>query len=86
MPWRPASADIISARRPGHKNFPVDRRGVIFSGATREPVARGLTRPHSARLHRDQIWVDNSGYGEVGLIEGEKFRAVSRLPGLQTPD
>ena len=32
-------------------NFAVDRRGVIFSGATREPVVRGLTRPHSARLH-----------------------------------
>ena len=37
---------------PAHRNFPVDGRGVIFSGATREPIARGLTRPHSARLHR----------------------------------
>src|SRR5262249_33613197 len=58
-----ASADRRSRRRPGHRNFPVDRRGVVFSGATREPVARGLTRPHSARLHGGQVWVDNSGYG-----------------------
>jgi uncharacterized protein (TIGR03032 family) len=54
---------------------------VIFSGASREAIARGLTRPHSARLWENRIWVDNSGYGEVGFIEGEKFRAVSRLPG-----
>ena len=40
----------IGTRRPGQPHFPVDGRGVIFSGATREPVARGLTRPHSARL------------------------------------
>ena len=39
-----ASSDCIAARRPGHRNFPVDRRGVIFSGATREPIVRGLTR------------------------------------------
>src|SRR5439155_12290356 len=47
-----ASTDELSARRPGHLNFPVDRRGVIFSGRTREPIVRGLTRPHSARLHQ----------------------------------
>ncbi len=64
-----ASCDQISARRPGHKNFPVDKRGVIFSGKTREPFARGLTRPHSARLNQGQVWVDNSGYGEFGYAE-----------------
>ena len=67
--------------RPGDPSFPVDRRGVIFSGVSREAIARGLTRPHSARLWENRIWVDNSGYGEVGFIEGEKFRAVSRLAG-----
>jgi uncharacterized protein (TIGR03032 family) len=78
-----ASTDRISARRPGHKNFPVDRRGVIFSGATREPVVRGLTRPHSARLHEGQVWVDNSGYGEVGICDESsgKFEPVAHLQG-----
>lgn len=76
-----ASAEKLSARRPGHKNFPVDRRGVIFAGATREPVARGLTRPHSARLHNGQVWVDNSGYGELGFAENGGFIPVVRLPG-----
>lgn len=76
-----ASIDRVSARRPGHQNFPVDRRGVLFSGATREVVARGLTRPHSARLHDGKVWVDNSGYGELGYARDGGFEAVARLPG-----
>src|SRR5262249_14340443 len=76
-----ASAERLSARRPGHKNFPVDKRGVIFSGKTREPMARGLTRPHSARLHQGRVWVDNSGYGELGVAESGGFEPIVRLPG-----
>lgn len=76
-----ASADRISRRRPGHKNFPVDKRGVIFSGSTREPLVRGLTRPHSARLYRDRLWIDNSGYAEFGYAEGDTFVPIAKLPG-----
>lgn len=76
-----ASADTVSRRRPGHRNFPVDGRGVIFSAATREPVVRGLTRPHSARLHRRRLWVDNSGYGEVGVVRDGCFVPAARLQG-----
>ena len=76
-----ASCEEIARRRPGHRNFSVDCRGVIFSGKTRQPIARGLTRPHSARLHDSRVWVDNSGYGELGYIEDEGFISVVRLPG-----
>ena len=78
-----ASAERMSARRPGHRNFPVDRRGVIFSGSTREPVVRGLTRPHSARLQHGTLWVDNSGYGELALANPKDgtFDSVAVLPG-----
>lgn len=76
-----ASADRISGRRPGHPRFPVDERGVIFSGKTRAPVVRGLTRPHSARLWKEELWVDNSGYGELGKVEQGKFECVTKLPG-----
>ena len=51
---------------------------MIFSGRTREPVVRGLTRPHSARLHRGQLWVDNSGYGEVGVCRDGALPTPSR--------
>jgi len=60
-----ASGERIGQRRPGDPRYPVDGRGVIFSGRTREVVTRGLTRPHSARLHRRGLWVANSGYGEI---------------------
>jgi len=67
--------------RPGHLNYPVDRRGVIFSGRTREVYCAGLTRPHSARLRQGKVWVANSGYGELGFAEGGKLEVVARLPG-----
>jgi uncharacterized protein (TIGR03032 family) len=76
-----ASTDRPGRRRPGQVNFPVDGRGVVFSGRSREVVARGLTRPHSARLKARQVWVDNSGYGEVGIVRDGAFEAVARLPG-----
>ncbi|MGA2734889.1 MAG: DUF4915 domain-containing protein [Syntrophobacteraceae bacterium] len=76
-----ASSDKISLRRPGHRNFPVNLRGVIFSGQTREVIARGLTRPHSARLNGNQLWVNNSGYGETGCIENGIYSVVAKLPG-----
>jgi len=76
-----ASTDVMSRRRPGHRNFAVDQRGVIFSGATRDVVARGLTRPHSARLLGRDLWVDNSGYGEVGVIKDGALEPVTVLPG-----
>ena len=59
----------------------MDKRGVIFSGATREPIGFGLTRPHSARLYNHHIWVDNSGYGELGIIDDNKFVTIANLPG-----
>ena len=76
-----ASSATPSSRRPGHRNFPVDKRGVIFSGASREPIAHGLTRPHSARLHGGKVWVCNSGYGELGFIDRGAFVPVARLSG-----
>lgn len=76
-----ASTDRVSTRRPGQVNFAVDRRGVVFSGETREAVARGLTRPHSARLNDGVLWVDDSGYGTVGVVADGAYSAITALPG-----
>ena len=67
--------------RPGDPDFPVDKRGVVFSGRTRDVVCGGLTRPHSARLHDGRIWLDNSGYGEFGVVSEGKLDVSTRLPG-----
>lgn len=76
-----ASTDTIGRRRPGHRDFAVDGRGVVLDGGTREPAVRGLTRPHSARLLRDELWVDNSGYGELGVVHQGRLEVAARLPG-----
>jgi uncharacterized protein (TIGR03032 family) len=76
-----ASAAAPSNRRPGHLNFPVDGRGVIFSGRTRDVVATGLTRPHSARFLGEELWVANSGYGELGRVKAGRYEPAVRLPG-----
>ena len=76
-----ASSTEMARRRPGHRNYPVDGRGVVLSGRTREPIAFGLTRPHSLRRNRGRLWVANSGYGELALITRQTFEPVAKLPG-----
>jgi hypothetical protein len=92
-----ASSAEIGRFRPGHLNYPVDGRGVIFSGRTREPVCTGLTRPHSARFgaltastrqnpagrlpRARPLWVANSGYGELGYVSAGRLEVVTRLSG-----
>ena len=50
-----------------------DRRsdgGVVIDIETNEIVCEGLSMPHSPRLYRDDLWVLNSGTGELGKISG----------------
>lgn len=76
-----ASSASIGRWVPGQLRYPVDGRGVVFSGRSGEPVCTGLTRPHSARLAGGRLWVANSGYGEVGFVAGGTLDVVARLPG-----
>ncbi|MDZ4787569.1 MAG: DUF4915 domain-containing protein [Blastochloris sp.] len=76
-----ASVAAPSSRRPGHLNFPVDGRGVIFSGETKIPIVSGLTRPHSARLFKKKLWVNNSGYGTFGTVQNGSYKIRQTLPG-----
>ncbi len=64
-----------SARRPGHRNFPVDGRGVIFSGSTSRADRARLTRPHSARLHaRPHLGRATAATARSGVIERRPLR------------
>jgi uncharacterized protein (TIGR03032 family) len=76
-----ASGDKIRSTKPGDAAYPVDKHGVIFSGKTRLPVGGGLTRPHSARFYKKKLLVDNSGYGELGIMEKGAYRPLIKLPG-----
>ena len=58
-------------RRHGHRRH--DRRDVL----------RGLSMPHSPRLHDGRLWLLNSGTGEFGFLDrdAKKFEAVAFCPG-----
>lgn len=76
-----ASTDRRQRHLPGHPRFDPTHRGVVYSGRTRDVVARGLTRPHSARLDGTTLWLDDSGYGTVGVVHDGRYQSVQRLPG-----
>jgi uncharacterized protein (TIGR03032 family) len=45
--------------------------GVVIDMASNAVVCRGLSMPHSPRLHDGKLWVLNSGTGEFGHRRGQ---------------
>jgi len=63
-----------------------DRRadgGMLMDVATGEALLRGLSMPHSPRLHEGRLWLLNSGAGELGFLDrdAKKFVPVAFCPG-----
>jgi uncharacterized protein (TIGR03032 family) len=67
-----------------------DRRasgGVVIDVQSGEIVMDGLSMPHSPRMYRGQLWLLNSGTGELGWIEpaggnAGEFHPVAFCPGF----
>jgi uncharacterized protein (TIGR03032 family) len=54
-----------------------DRRrdgGIVLEVPTSQPVAGGLSMPHSPRLHRGDLWLLNSGAGYFGKVDPKAGR------------
>lgn len=50
-----------------------DRRadgGVVIDVENNRIICEGLSMPHSPRWHNGELWVLNSGTGELGVVEG----------------
>ena len=75
-------SDLTSGPKPWKQGYGPNLKGVVFSGATRDVTTRGLTCPHSIRVHDGRTWLCNSGYGEVGYLDGESFVPLVKLPGF----
>jgi uncharacterized protein (TIGR03032 family) len=58
--------------------------GVVFDIASGEVVCRGLSMPHSPRLHEGRLYVLNAGTGELGLVDVQaaRFHPLCFLPGF----
>jgi len=68
-----------------HEGWREHRRdgGVVIEVPGGEIVARGLSMPHSPRLHGGRLYVLNSGAGEFGCVDvaSGKFEPIAFCPG-----
>lgn len=57
--------------------------GCVIDVQSDEVVAEGLAMPHSPRLHRDELWLLNSGTGHFGRLDvaSGKLQPVAFCPG-----
>jgi uncharacterized protein (TIGR03032 family) len=44
--------------------------GVVLDARSGKIVCEGLSKPHAPRLHKGELWVLNSGTGELGVVAG----------------
>jgi uncharacterized protein (TIGR03032 family) len=59
-----------------------DRRdggGVVIDVAANKVICEGLSMPHSPRWHNGELWVLNSGAGELGVIEDFDGQGLGRF-------
>lgn len=52
-----------------------DRRtdgGIVINVESNEIVCEGLSMPHSPRMHNGELWILNSGTGELGVVNFKK--------------
>jgi uncharacterized protein (TIGR03032 family) len=58
--------------------------GIVIDVASGEIVARGLSMPHSPRLHGGALFLLNAGTGEIGRIDAAsgRFEPIAFCPGF----
>jgi uncharacterized protein (TIGR03032 family) len=73
-----ANSDVADGWRDRRANG-----GMLMDIETGDPLLRGLSMPHSPRLHEGRVWLLNSGAGELGFLDrdAKKFVPVAFCPG-----
>jgi len=56
--------------------------GIVIDMYSNTILARGLAMPHSLRIYQGDLWVLNSGTGEIGLITARGWEPLMYLPGF----
>ncbi|BAC89444.1 TIGR03032 family protein [Gloeobacter violaceus] len=58
--------------------------GCAIDIASNEVIYKGFAMPHSPRLYQRQLWVLNSGRGELGTLDVQagKWQPIVQLPGF----
>jgi uncharacterized protein (TIGR03032 family) len=57
---------------------------VVTDVESADIVCRGLSMPHSPRLHRGELWLTNAGTGEFGRVDRDagRFEPLTFIPGF----
>ncbi|MDM8522676.1 TIGR03032 family protein [Desulfococcaceae bacterium HSG8] len=55
--------------------------GCLMDVTADEIVLTGLSMPHSPRIYQDRVWLLNSGAGEFGYFDSDRFNPVVFCPG-----
>jgi uncharacterized protein (TIGR03032 family) len=74
---------MAASDEPGGWRANRNETGLVLDVATGEAVTSGLAMPHSPRWHGGRLWVLNSGYGRLEVVDlstGERA-IVALLPG-----
>jgi uncharacterized protein (TIGR03032 family) len=61
-----------------------DGGGVVIDARSDEIVCQGLSMPHSPRWREGELWLLNSGTGELGRVDlaAKRFEPVASAPGF----
>lgn len=62
-----------------------DNGGVVIDVRSGAVVCDGLSMPHSPRLHNGELWLLNSGTGELGVVEGAATGKGKFVPRIFCP-
>lgn len=73
-----AETDVVDSWREHRREG-----GVVVDVRENAVVLRGLSMPHSPRLHRGKLWLHNSGTGHFGYadLNAGRFEPVAFCPG-----
>jgi len=88
--WRPARVPNFFVTALGQTNerggWRANKRsgGILMETASNEVLLRGLSMPHSPRVHAGQLWLCESGSGTFGRVDLEsgRYEPVTVLPGF----
>ncbi|WP_394808239.1 TIGR03032 family protein [Nitrosomonas sp.] len=76
-----ATACSTTDEAAGWRNHRSDG-GVVIHIPSNEIIATGLSMPHSPRWYQGKLWLLNSGTGEFGYLDRDKFVPVTFCPGF----
>ena len=73
-----SQTDVAAGWRPTKSTS-----GIVMDVATGQPVTHGLAMPHSPRWYGERLWVLNSGYGTLEVVDVATGRrdTVAGMPG-----